>query len=219
MSFLSKLKSLFLNFLFPREKEVLVLESLPAHKLLEILPPSQDIDEDNVLTIFDYSHHVVKEIIWEIKYGGNTILAQTIGEILFDTITQELHDKNIFEKFQTVLLIPMPTSDKRRFERGWNQAELLTKAVKTYDRSGRFKYLPRQLVKIRHTESQTKTASKSERKENLKGSMKVIHAPAVEGKFVVLIDDVMTTGSTFAEARRALKEAGAKRILCFAIAH
>lgn len=219
MPLISVIKKLFLDFLFPKSSRVIELESLSPSVLLEILPRNLAEPDEGAIALFDYRDSVVKEIIWEMKYNGNRVLADRLGEILYDTVISELGDKNIFEKFKTAVLMPMPISDKRRFERGWNQAELLTAAVKQKDIASRFKYLPRQLAKLRHTESQTKTAGKSERRENLKDSMKVLNPDSVSGRCVVLIDDVVTTGSTFAEAKRALKEAGVKRVLCFAVAH
>lgn len=219
MRFFSPIKKFFLDFLFPRSPRVIELEALSPSELLEILPINEVEPADSVVALFDYSHSVTKEIVWEVKYNGNRVLADRLGEILYDTIISELEDKNIFEKFKTVVLMPMPMSDLRRFERGWNQAELLASAVKEKDVARRFKYLPRQLAKLRHTESQTRTANKSERRENLKDSMVVLNPGTVLDRCVVLIDDVVTTGYTFAEAKRALKEAGVKRVLCFAVAH
>ncbi|MSR87876.1 MAG: ComF family protein [Candidatus Zambryskibacteria bacterium] len=222
MSLISYIKNLANNltdFLYPKSAKVLELESLSTDKLWELLPKSVTLEGGDIIAIFDYSHSLVKEIIWEVKYNGNRVLADKLGEILYDIIVDELEERNVFEKTSTVTLMPIPISDKRRFERGWNQSELIADAVKVRDNAGRFKYLPRQLAKLRHTESQTKTANKSERKENLRNSMKVLNPLSVQDKYVVLIDDVVTTCSTFAEARRALKVAGAKRVMCFAIAH
>jgi competence protein ComFC len=219
MSLLSLVKDMCLDFLFPKSSKVLTLEALSPEKLLELLPPSAPIIDEGTAAIFDYSHPLVKEIIWEVKYNGNRVLADKLGEILYDVMVSELEERNIFEKTSAVILMPIPISDKRRFERGWNQSELIASAVKQRDTGNRFKYLPRQLAKLRHTESQTKTASKIERKENLKDSMKVLNPLSVQDKYVVLVDDVTTTGSTFAEAKRALKEADTKKIICFALAH
>lgn len=219
MGFLSKFVRALLNFLFPKSEKVLVLESLSPSKFLELLPQASDLKEKDTLALFDYSHPLTKEVVWEVKYGGNKILAEKMGEILFDTIIDELNERNVLEKYGHVALLPTPISGKRRFERGWNQSELLCEAIKKCDTGKIFKYFPGQLAKVRHTESQTKTASKSERQGNLLGSMMVMHPPSVENRFVVIVDDVTTTGSTFAEAKRALRAAGAKKILCIALAH
>ena len=219
MSFLFRVRDLFVDFLFPKSEKVLELEMFSAEKLLETLPQAERLKGKNTLALFDYSHPLVKEIIWELKYSGNTKIARKLGEILYDVIQHELAELNLFEHWGRPILVPIPVSDKRRFERGWNQSELLAEQVILCDREKIFKYLPRQLAKLRHTESQTKTASRSERLENLKDSMKVLNASSVADRCVIVLDDVTTTGSTFAEARRALHAAGAKKILCVAVAH
>lgn len=217
MGFFSELKGTLLDFLFPRRDSLVSLESLSPEELLAAFQAS-DLDKPDTVALFDYRDQRVKELVWEIKYKGSRAHAKKIGAILYDVIVSELEDVNPFEKYD-VVLVPTPVSDKRRLERGFNQCELLCEAIRAEDAAGRFRYLPRQLVKIRHTESQTRTATKSERLGNLKESMTVQHQPSVAGKFVVLIDDVTTTGATFSEAKRALKEAGAKKVLCVAVAH
>ena len=217
--FLSRLSEIIFGFISPRSRRVLELEALSAEALLNNLPRSEPLKERNTLALFDYSHPVVKEIVWEIKYNGNKKLADKIGEILYDVICEELIDLALFDKWERPILVPIPISDKRRFERGWNQSELLAQAVKARDAEKAFKYLPHQLAKLQHTESQTKTSSRSERLHNLTNSMKVLNPSSIAGRCLIILDDVTTTGATFGEARRALKEAGAKKILCIAIAH
>lgn len=223
MHLLSRMRDLFVNFLFPPSPKVLELETFSAGVLLETLPPAESLKDKHTMALFNYRDPLVKEIIWELKYSGNVRIAEKLGEILHDHIRHELLDLALFEsaswRMGKPILMPIPISDKRRFERGWNQSELLIKAVMVHDHEKVFRYLPKQLVRFRHSESQTKTASRSERLENLTNSMKVLNAPSVAGECVIVIDDVTTTGSTFAEARRALRAAGARKILCVAVAH
>ena len=233
MYFLSHIRDLCTNFLFPQSPKVLALEALSTEELLETLPPADfarpkagfvepkagRLKDKHTIALFDYSHPLVKEIIWELKYNGNVRIADKLGEILYDHIQHELADLVLFEKWDKPILLPIPISDKRRFERGWNQSELLAESVLKRDSEKVFRYLPGQLRKLRHTESQTKTRSRKERLENLTNSMKVLDASSVAGECVIIIDDVTTTGATFTEARRALYTAGARKILCVAIAH
>ena len=219
MYFLSSVKDIFIDFLFPKSKRVLELEALSVDKLLYILPPAEGMKDKYTLALFDYSHSLVKEVIWELKYSGNVRIVNKLGEILYDYIRQEILNLALFENWGTPILLPIPMSNKRKFERGWNQTELLIKVIVQHDREKAFRYLPGQLIKYRHTDSQTKIASKNERLENLTNSMKVLNASSVAGACVIVLDDVTTTGATFDEARRALRVAGAEKILCVAIAH
>lgn len=221
MNFLTRIARGIMGFIFPKSERVLQLEALSPGELLSALPPAEETGDTNTLAIFNYKNPLVRELIWEMKYRGNRRVAGKCASILFDIIQEEIAERAMFESagWRTVLLVPVPISDKRRNERGYNQAEILCEEIKKFDTEQSLKYLPRQLFKYRHTESQTRTATKHERLENLKESMRVLHPPAVEGRCVILIDDVTTTGATFMEAKRALKSSGAKKILCIAVAH
>ena len=218
MKFLVRFFVACANFLFPKTQKILELERLSSGEIIKILPPAEDLDDRNIIALFDYRHPLVREIIWSIKYRGDRMLANKMGEILTDVLEHELAERFLFDKFERPLLVPMPISGKRRFERGWNQSELIGEAIRKRMFES-LKYLPNQLVKFRHTESQTQTGSKSERQKNLQDSMRVLNPDTVKDRCVILLDDVTTTGSTFAEGRRALKEAGARKIICIAIAH
>ncbi|MEX2010203.1 MAG: phosphoribosyltransferase family protein, partial [Parcubacteria group bacterium] len=212
MIFSSILKH-FVDFLFPKNSKLLQLEMLPASELLHLLPPAEDTGDENVLALFNYKDALVRELVWEIKYKGNRNMAKKVAHILYDVILTELSERALTENFIDPLLIPVPLSDKRKHKRGYNQAEILTEEIKNIDKENRLKVLKGQLVKHKDTVSQTTTATRGERLANLKGTMHINHEANVRGRSIILIDDVTTTGATFKEARRALKEAGAKKIL------
>ncbi len=116
--------------------------------------------------------------------------------------TQNLEKEN-------ALIVAVPLTEERELERGYNQAEELSKIVGerlnvTFDRET--------LVKTRETGAQKKLSG-TERQENVKGAYHVRKRKAVNGKTVVLIDDIMTTGSTGSECARVLKNAGAKEVI------
>lgn len=207
-----------IDFLFPKPEEIYDLESLNASDLMSLLPPATDLG-DEVIAIFNYADPKVRQIIWELKYRKNTLLAKHLAEIAFDILKHELAERALFENFVDPLLIPMPASAERRAERGWNQTEILAEEMLKLDMENLLTYSPFLLIKFVHTKSQTKTLNKRARLQNVEHSMTVKDPTEVKGRCIILLDDVTTTGATFKDARRALKEAGARKILCLAIAH
>jgi ComF family protein len=215
-----------LDFIFPKSDTVFTLEELGVGELLEKLPPAREIEgrDEHLIAVFDYKNPSVREMIWELKYKGNRNIGRKFAEILLDILRAELAERILFEKFTNPLFIPMPVSDERRRERGWNQTEIVAeemmKLIGENSPAGEFEYSPKILIKHIHTESQARThATKRERLENLSRSMSVRDAEKIRGRCIILFDDVTTSGSTFTEAKRALKESGARKILCVALAH
>jgi len=108
------------------------------------------------------------------------------------------------------LLVPVPLHRNRRHTRGFNQAELLARAA--------MKRLPQELefaagtlIRQRETISQV-GLSRDERIQNMRDAFRVADPGRVRGRNVVLVDDVMTTGTTLSECSRVLKKAGAKKV-------
>lgn len=203
------------DFLYPRNAEVYKLESLSPAELLNTLPAGKDLGESTI-ALFAYGDPQVRQIIHELKYRNNSILAKNLAIILMDTLRSELAERALTENFKDPLLIPIPMSSTRRRERGWNQTELLCEEVKKLDNENLFTYTPSLLIKLKHTESQTHVG-RNARLANVRDTM--LASDTVRGKNIVLLDDVTTTGATFAEAKRRLRESGASKILCIAIAH
>lgn len=110
------------------------------------------------------------------------------------------------------IIVPVPTDRARMKKRGFNQADVLAEIV------GRETGIPVVHALVR-TQSRVPQSSLSaaQRRTNLAGCMQV--SEAVSGMDVLLIDDVVTTGSTLTEAARALAQAGAGQITAVAAAY
>lgn len=217
---LKTLGAYFLDFIFPKSDSVFELENMSVGDLLYKLPSAREVENERLVVMFDYKDENVRTLIWELKYKGNRNVGARFAEILFDVLKHELAERILFENFINPLLIPMPISNQRRRERGWNQTEILGEELQKIDSDNLFEYNPNLLIKDLHTDSQARThATKRERLENLSRSMSVRSVESIEGRNIILLDDVTTTGSTFKEANRALHDAGAKKILFIALAH
>lgn len=203
------------DFLYPKSDLVYDLESLSPSELLRRLPPAPEADSAT-LALFAYADPSVRELIWELKYRKNMKVAQTLASLLLDVLRTELAERALSENFRNPLLLPIPISTKRLAERGWNQTEVLCDELQKLNLSNDFEYRKDLLKRVRHSQSQTKV-SKAERLLNVEGSMQA--SAEVGGRCVILIDDVTTTGATFAEAKRELRRSGALKILCVALAH
>ncbi len=140
--------------------------------------------------------------------GGNPRLAAYVGERM---------GKRLIECVEGIdgelLLLPVPMTKEKRREKGFNQAERLAEGV--YDlltEKGIAAEIDFQLlIKTRETRPQ-KRASRQERRENVRGAYHITDRAKCKGKKVVLIDDVMTTGSTGNEIAKKLYKAGARKV-------
>ena len=104
------------------------------------------------------------------------------------------------------LLVPVPTATSRVRQRGYDQAELLARALSAT--SG----LARRAVLARLGQAHQVGAGRKERTEHLREAFRMQHPKAIAGKHVILVDDVLTTGATLETAARILKKAGAKQV-------
>jgi len=117
-------------------------------------------------------------------------------------------------KFQPELAVPVPMHWTRRMARGTNSATVLAKQLA---RTMLLPLNPHLLVRCRKTLPQADLPP-GRRFENVRGAFRVKAGYDIEGKRVVLVDDVLTTGATCGEAAKVLKQAGAKKVLVAVLA-
>src|SRR5216110_3892525 len=142
---------------------------------------------------------IVRQIIHEFKYGRQIHLRHLVGRWLNSALDDERLRQSHFD-----VIVPVPLHPARQRERGFNQASLLAELLSAQT-SIRCKPL---LKRIRYTTTQT-ALDRSERMDNLHNAFRLRKNADVRGLCVLLIDDVLTTGSTLSECARVLKRAGA----------
>ena len=151
----------------------------------------------------------LQEAIHRWKYEGKTYLNPFFGKWMTGGLSRHW-DADLFD-----LLIPVPLHKQRLRERGFNQALLLVKELS--HRTG-IPYLKRVLQKRRPTIPQANLSGK-EREKEVKGAFLVVGREKVEGKSILLVDDVYTTGATVRECSKVLMAAGAERVDVLTLAH
>lgn len=143
-------------------------------------------------------------VVHALKYGGRDDLARPLGRLLA---------AGIGDPPSGALAVPVPLHPRRLRERGYNQALLLARAAGV--RWG----APAAVVVMRTTATPPQARlPESRRRENVRGAFAVPEPAVVRGRFFVLVDDVVTTGSTLVEAAQALYGAGASRVVPVALA-
>ena len=154
-----------------------------------------------------YYKDTVRMGLLQYKFSGRRSSAAGFARQL----AMKLLEKNMAEPD---LLVWVPISRLRKFSRGYDQVELIAKAL------SRELGIPAApvLKKIRHTPPQSSLKSAAERRANVLGAYRVIAPDAVSGKRLLLLDDVITTGATASECARMLTMAGAAAIDCAAVA-
>ncbi len=117
----------------------------------------------------------------------------------------------------TTIIVPIPPSESGSKKRGYNQTYMIARALK---REATFtcKLEPNALLKTRGTIKQATIHDRTSRLANMSGVFEAKRA-LVRKKVIILVDDIVTTGATLSDAKRALYEAGAKHVIAITIAH
>ncbi len=145
---------------------------------------------------------ILKEAIHRFKYLGRRSLACSLAGLMVDVARTEPLLMSVD------LVLPVPLSDEKLRQRGFNQAALLAEEV------GYRLQIPvntRLLVKGFETLPQA-GLNRPAREQNLSGAFRVTNAEVIHGKKIMVIDDVFTTGSTMSAVATVIRSAGAKHV-------
>jgi ComF family protein len=164
-------------------------------------------------TVCEYTGSL-KRIIHDMKFRrkqGNAIYLQWILEKHIST-----------ELFAGIdLVIPVPLHEKRLQERGYNQTEAIFKKgsrmIFEDGTSGESLWMPQLLLRMRHTVPQWELKL-AQRKDNIKDAFVVTQSEMVKDKYIMLVDDIFTSGITLDECAKVLRKAGARRVCALVVA-
>jgi ComF family protein len=117
-------------------------------------------------------------------------------------------------KCEVDVVTPVPLHWWRRWTRGYNQAEAIGRELAA---ALGISFAPKLLRRVRWTPQQVQPTREA-RQANVKGAFRVARGARVAGKRVLLVDDVMTTGSTLGAAARVLRESGVERVVVAVLA-
>jgi competence protein ComFC len=160
---------------------------------------------DGLTTLFSYAEPSIRELIHQIKYRGHT---DAVGFLT------RFYQRKVLARLPRGdwVVTAVPLSRVRQRERGFNQSAIIAKKLTepVYD------YIEL-LIKKRETKPQVKL-NKTERQKNLLRSFAIKLGHEVPEQ-VILVDDVITSGSTLKEATKVLRKAGVQQIWALTIAH
>lgn len=158
-------------------------------------------DEHRALFAFNQAS---KDLIHTLKYQNGFQVRRFFSKII---------KNHPLGHFDVDFVMAVPLHRKRLAQRGYNQSELLAKAWADFMK----KPVKSGFIRVKQTRSQT-GLNRKQRFRNLQNAFAVSSCTPLQGKRILLVDDVLTTGATLNMAAKALKNAGAKAVLATSLA-
>ncbi len=209
--------STFLDILFPPRcvfcrKFLRTSQHTVCDNCLKTLPYTKDGGEKkgeffSVCIAPLYYEDDVRESLHRFKFKGATGYSKTYGKLLADCISE-----NLAGRYDLISWVPL--SRNRLHERGYDQSMLLAMATALELDDVAVSTLDKTL----EAEKQSLMGSAEKRRANISGAYQAVDPVLVDGKRILLIDDIVTTGSTLSECAKTLLAAGASEVLCAAVA-
>lgn len=156
----------------------------------------------------------VQRLMFNFKYKPYlTDLSKVLSDLFYEGLIQSEEFNRELQRSNNWILVPIPLYSSKLKKRGYNQSEILAKEL-----GKRFGFKTQNLLKrVKNTKSQV-GLKVEERKANIKEAFSIIHNSKFIIQNVMLVDDVVTTGSTLLECANVLKRAGVKRVIGLTLA-
>lgn len=189
------------------DKLKLTPESLIEEEYQKKFSVKKYISDFHPVFIFEKDREI-QHIIHALKYNRHFRVGIYFGKIIGNQIKDKL------DNWKIDLIIPVPLHKLKKAERGYNQSEFIAKGISV--QTG-IRWNKKIISRKKYTETQTHLTAE-ERQLNVKDAFKIKDKDAVDGKNILLVDDVITTGSTISECAHQLILAGAKNIYATSMA-
>ena len=176
---------------------------------IPLCPTAHDLLGVRITKLMDYQNSAVQDLIRSLKYDGSGHAANLAATLLADYLREEISAQRLFSQ-KRILIVPVPLHKSRARERGFNQIEIVARALPPEFQDGTLaSFAPLALARMRATSPQTRLP-RSERLSNVAGAFSAPDPASVHKTKIFLIDDVTTTGATLANAATPLRKAGAE---------
>jgi competence protein ComFC len=210
MTFISKIPiklfkacQILLDFIFPPNEMELKIRNISIADFYKETKPANTPPFDFIHSLYSYKHPIITELVWQIKYKKNKKAVEIASYYLYEYLLKTYKSGAI--------LIPIPISKKRRKERGYNQCEILIDQIIKIDKEKIFNKNYNILKRLIHKDRQT-LKKRNERIQESKGIFSIEIDNEIKDKIIVIIDDVVTTGSTAKQAYDLFIESGYKNV-------
>ncbi len=159
---------------------------------------------DRNISFVEYGN-ISKELVFKLKYSSKTYIAKTVSEIMYDQIKNEYEEE--LKDFDFITYVPL--GRKREKERGFNQSKKIAEYLSE-------KVSIQSIGMLRRTKNTKKMhlLGYDDRKRELKNAFEILEdkKECVEGRKILVVDDIFTSGATIDEIAKVLKIAGAENV-------
>jgi len=176
----------------------------------------RQLNLNRVFSCADYRDTRIKKLINDLKYNYSFALSEPLAHFAYWWLARNEYLDVVQQNIDVI--IPVPVHKSKLKKRGFNHAQ---KIAQHLGEALDIRAESNLLIKTTKTKPQVETENKQERQENIKGTFEVIYDTvdnSLAGKNILLIDDVVTTGSTLSECSKVLRQSSVKEVWALTMA-